>query len=652
MQKFEYATLVVDSARFLSKPQIDHETFHDSLNKYGADGWELVSIFTLARNQGDTHEATAVFKRFRFIIFRLSLFDPSLLTLPPMTGRGKFVLTLLILAIAGVGAYKWLHKVQPDAAANSTTSSSSHLRQQLRLETPPTKAALDPADFIEPLTSCPLLPPAGTYVAKDNTLDIELSEYAGYSGIVVANGGLEPSENSYFFRKHGFKVRIKLSEEESWPALNTGRLAASATTVDVLAAHCRNFQVVAPVQIGFSRGADGLVVRKEIRRINDLKGRTLVTAQFTEADFFLRYLTQEAGIPINVLSGPNDRPAPDKVNLLFAADAFAAGDIFLKDLQSGGNRLAGCITWAPKTTEVVDASNGAALILATNQNLLIVADILVVNKGFAAANPAQVAGLVDGVLEGNRLVRDNPSAHLDLIGKTFKWDKAQTQAELAKVHFSNLPENLAFYSGAIDSAGSFSGIYSSAILAYGSLIDKPVDAERYMAPQHLEALKAAGAFAGQQITLAPIRSSAARRPRTRSASQPKTSVSSLSPTPRNSTSRARKTKPTSSPSAASCRSAPARRFSSAATWTTPSSINSASKAATPSYARWRSRRWSFPRVAPAKFAASSSKTSKSPPPASKPSAAAGKNPPAPTPRKTAASKSSGSPSSDKTALHI
>jgi NitT/TauT family transport system substrate-binding protein len=421
-----------------------------------------------------------------------------------MTGRGKFVLTLLILAIAGLGAYKWLNKVQPDAAPSNPATASSTAPSTA----PSGKAALDPADFIEPLTTCPLLPPAGTYIAKDNTLDLELSEYAGYAGIVVANGGLDPSENSYFFRKHGFKVRIKLSEEESWPALNTGRLAASATTVDVLAAHCRNFQVTAPVQIGFSRGADGLIVRKEIRRINDLKGRTLVTAQFTEADFFLRYLTQEAGLGVNVLSSPADRPAPDKVNLLFAADAFAAGDIFLKELQSGGTRLAGCVTWAPKTTEIVDASNGAATQLTTNKNLLIIADILVVNKGFATANPAQVAGLVDGILEGNRLVRDNPSAHLDLIGKAFKWDRSQTQAELAKVHFSNLPENLAFYSGAIDAAGSFSGIYSSAILAYGSLIDQPVDADRYMAPQHLEALKTAGAFAGQQITLAPIRSTA------------------------------------------------------------------------------------------------------------------------------------------------
>lgn len=417
-----------------------------------------------------------------------------------MTARGKFVLTLLILAAAGIGAFKWWDKLKPTAPVAASASSSTTAKSS------PHGAPLDAADFITPLTACPVLPPAGAYVPKDNIVDLELSEYPGYSGIIVANGGLEPNENSFFFRKHGFKVRIKLSEEESWPALNAGRIAASATTVDVLAAYCRNFQVTAPVQIGFSRGADGLVVRKEIRRINDLKGRLLVTSQFTEADFFIRYLAQEAGLGVHLLNAPADRADPAKINLLFAKDAFVAGDLFLKDLQSGGTRLAGCITWAPKTTEVVDASKGAATLLTTNKNLLIVADILVVNKGFAAANPKLVAGLTEGVLEGNRLVRDNAAAHLDIIAKAFKWDRPKATAELAKVHFSNLPENLAFYSGAIDAAGSFSGIFSSAILAYGALIDQPTDADRYMNATHLTALQAAGAFAGQQISLAPIRS--------------------------------------------------------------------------------------------------------------------------------------------------
>ncbi len=429
-----------------------------------------------------------------------------------MTARGKFVVTLLILGLAAFGAHKWWNRLAPAALASATApaasaGSSASSGSGSASGSAASASKIDDAEFVAPLTACPILPPPAAYVPKDNVVDIELSEYAGYAGIVAANGGLEPSENSVFFRKHGFKVRIKLSEEESWPALNAGRIGVSATTVDVITAHCRNFAITAPVQIGFSRGADGLVVRKEIRRINDLRGKTLVTAQFTEADFFIRYLTQEAGIGVNLLASPGDAPAPDKVNLLFAADAFAAGDLFLKDLQAGGSQLAGCVTWAPKTTEVVEASAGKAQLLTTNKNLLIVADILVVNKGFAAANPKIVAGLVDGVLEGNRLVRDQPAAQLDTVAKAFKWSRDQAREELTKVHLSNLPENLAFYSGTIDSAGSFSGIFSSAMLAYGSLIDQPTDADKYMDASHLQALQTAGAYAEQRVAIAPIRSS-------------------------------------------------------------------------------------------------------------------------------------------------
>lgn len=418
-----------------------------------------------------------------------------------MTTRGKVVLTLLVLAVLAFGVYKWTGKNRPSSAPSETTASATTGNTAA-------KTALTASDFVSPVFSCPLLPPPVAYIPKDDTIDIELSEYAGYSGIIAANGGLAPSENSHFYKKHGFKVRITLSEEESWPALNTGRIGASATTVDVLTSYCRNFAVTAPVQIGFSRGADGIVVRKEIRRINDLRGRILVTSQFTEADFFIRYLAQEAGLAVNILNSPDDAPHPDKANLLFATDAFAAADLFLKDLKTGDNLLAGCVTWAPKTTETVDASNGAAVLLTTNKNLLIIADILVVNRGFAAANPKIVAGLVEGILEGNRLVRDHPGAQLDTIARAFKWTREKTSAELAKVHLSNLPENLAFYSGSMDSAGSFSGIYTSALLCYGPLIDNPVDADRYMDPSHLRALQAAGAFPGQTVSIAPIRSAA------------------------------------------------------------------------------------------------------------------------------------------------
>jgi NitT/TauT family transport system substrate-binding protein len=409
-----------------------------------------------------------------------------------MTARGKLVFTILFLAIVGFGVAKWWPKLKPGApisGGGKENGASSEL-------------------IVETHTEVPRLGPAGVYQSKDNIVDLELSVYAGYAGIVAANGGLEPNDNSVFAKKHGFKVRIKLSEEESWNALNAGKMAASATTVDVLAVYGRQFNAVVPVQIGFSRGADGVVVQTGIKRINDLKGKVLASAQFTEADFFIRYLAQEAGMPVKMLSSLDADVDPNAVNLVYSEDAMLACDAFTKDATG---KIVGCVTWAPKTTDTVKESAGKAHLLTTNRNLLIVADVLVVNKGFAAAEPDKVKGLVAGILEGNQMVRNNPDASLDVIAKAFStkgepWDKARAKLELQKIHFSNGPENLSFFSGAMDAAGSFSGIYQSAIYSYGSeLIKDPVDSDKFLDLKHLKALDTTGAFAGQTVSIAPIK---------------------------------------------------------------------------------------------------------------------------------------------------
>ena len=422
-----------------------------------------------------------------------------------MTAKGKIVFTLLFLAVVGVGVWKWKDKlIPPHPTFAPMTAGAPAGGGNAAVSTP---VAVQAGEVVETLTETPKLPAALPYQPKDNVVEVELSEYAGYAGFIAANGGLAPSENSVFFKKYGFKVSIRLSEEESWPALNTGRMAASATTADVLAIYGKQFQVMVPAQIGFSRGADGVVVRSDVKRINDLKGKILATSQFTEADFLIRYLAQEAGMALNMLPDLKTAPDADKLNLIYCKDAFAAGDLFLRDVKDGGKTIAGCVTWDPKTTEVATGSGGKAHVLTTTKNLLVVADILIVNKGFAQQNPKMVAGLAGGLLEGNRMVRDNPASQYDVIGKAFKWDRQKTQDELAKVHLSNLPENLAFFSGAIDAAGSFGGIYQSAVYAYGNqLIKDPADSDRFADLQFLKALDESGDFKGQQVAIAPIRS--------------------------------------------------------------------------------------------------------------------------------------------------
>ena len=304
-------------------------------------------------------------------------------------------------------------------------------------------------------------------------------------------------------------MRLTVKEDEDWSVLNEGKLGASVTTVDVLAAYGKQLHVVVPAQIGFSRGADGVVVRSDIKRINQLKGKTIATAQFTEVDFFIRYLAQEAGLTINALGSLDAQPHPERLNIVYTTEGFAAGDLFLNDLKSGKNRLAGAVTWEPKVSEVVEGSGGQAHVLTTNRNLLIIGDVLIVHRGLAQENPKIVEGLVQGLLEGNRMVRDKPDQYLDVVGRAFKWSREDTKSELANVHLANLPENLAFFSGSIDSAGSFGGIYQSAVLAYGSdLVRDPPDASRFTDLTALQTLEKSGIFKDQKVAIAPIRTGA------------------------------------------------------------------------------------------------------------------------------------------------
>src|ERR1700755_2710869 len=129
-----------------------------------------------------------------------------------MTARGKIALTILILAVVGLGAWKWWDRLtNKGTSATVPTSASSG-----------TNAAVDKKDVqapevVETLNEVSTLTPPASYQVKDNTVVVELSEYAGYAGFIAANGGMEPNTNSVFFKKHGFLVHLTMSEEESWP---------------------------------------------------------------------------------------------------------------------------------------------------------------------------------------------------------------------------------------------------------------------------------------------------------------------------------------------------------------------------------------------------------------------------------------------------
>ncbi len=413
------------------------------------------------------------------------------------SAAGNLITLLLLVGIIGLGVYLWLGKgkEQPTAAAPGNTATAVDKAE-------PDGDAPQP---IEPVVGTPPLEAAATYTPKDNVLAIDISEYAGYGGLIVANGGLEPNPESFFAKEYGFKVKISKSESETWSPLNNGRLAATATTTDALAVLGRQFEAVVPVQIGYSRGADMVVVDRGVASVNQLAGKVLAASQFNESEFFIRYLAQEAGLPVVVLRDLDSKPSSTELGLVFYEDAFVACDAYEHELNRSQARLNGCVGWTPRTDEVVEKSGGKAKVLVSNRNLLVVADVLAVNRGFAKAHPDMVRGLVHGILEGNRRLRDQQAANIGVVAKAFGWTEDEARDELAHVHLANLPENVAFFAGTIDSAGSFGGIFQSSVLAYGELLKNPTDAARFADASALDALAKKGLYADQRIAIAPIK---------------------------------------------------------------------------------------------------------------------------------------------------
>src|SRR4029450_6968521 len=163
---------------------------------------------------------------------------------PRFTALGRLVSLVLVAGLIDLGGYMVWNRMAnraaaPGGATESGDAGGAPEGQEVKVEVPK------------------LSPPAAVQF-KDTTAPIESREYAGYAGLIAANGGMDPTENSLFFKNHGFKVKLTISEDESWSELNEGKIAASVTTVDVLAAYGRQLHAVVPAQIGFSRGADGV----------------------------------------------------------------------------------------------------------------------------------------------------------------------------------------------------------------------------------------------------------------------------------------------------------------------------------------------------------------------------------------------------------
>src|SRR5215510_1991923 len=117
--------------------------------------------------------------------------------------------------------------------------------------------------------------------AQEPKVTIAMSGWTGFAPLSLA-------EKTGLFKKHGVDATIKfIPQKDRHLAIASGDVACAATTVETwIVWNANGVPTKQVVQLDKSFGADGMVVRKDIARITDLKGKTVAASAPGTAPFF------------------------------------------------------------------------------------------------------------------------------------------------------------------------------------------------------------------------------------------------------------------------------------------------------------------------------------------------------------------------------
>src|SRR3954454_10405257 len=345
-----------------------------------------------------------------------------------MTGRGKFVVTILILAVVGFGVYRWWDKIAPKGVSSNPSVDTAAVKKALDASKP-APAAVDVTSKLLAGTNAVSLvdgssiPPVSGVSdydkpMKDGKLIVEfpINVWPGWTPIIVANGGMEPNDGSVLFKKYGFYVRLALVDDpvKARDLFAGGHSHVLWGTLDMMALFSpelvKDSRTVPVIwqQIDWSGGGDGIVARGDLHNVNDFHiknghRRKVVLAQNSPSHYLIMSLLIDAGID------------PAEVDFKWAGDAPAAAKIFVQDKSFDA-----FVGWSPDIYTVSEKVPGTRLVVTTGSANHLIADVWAVRNDFYRDHPDIVANLVRGIFEGMDMVRKDVPRAAKLLAAAFK----------------------------------------------------------------------------------------------------------------------------------------------------------------------------------------------------------------------------------------
>ena len=407
------------------------------------------------------------------------------------TPLGKFVIFLFIVGCIVAAGYYFKDTIFPSKAGGKDVDLASFQKQQGGAEAhDPTGITTVTEYKYVPNQKLPAVKGTSNYKwDSKKVVQFPINVWIGWLPIVAANNGFAPNEESVFYKKYGFKVNLKLIDDPvvARDAFASGESHILWGTLDMMvlfAPELLKDSRTAPriyQQIDWSNGGDGIVVRSNIATVKDLKGKTIVYAQNSPSQYFINNLLLNAGIQ------------PREVKHKFTATAFEAAAAFVADPS-----IDACVSWAPDIYNIPEKVKGTRILTTTSEANKLIADVWAARADFANDHPEVIEGLVAGILDGMRMLKDDTvkAKAFQAMAEGYGMGVDEVKAMASDAHTTNFAENKEFFLNA-NSPSNFERTWKNITFVYKELdlLATPIRFDEVMDFSILKKLDSSGKFA-------------------------------------------------------------------------------------------------------------------------------------------------------------
>lgn len=287
---------------------------------------------------------------------------------------------------------------------------------------------------------------AGAAQAQNTKVGIGISGWTGFAPLTLA-------AKAGIFEKNGLDVTLKkIPQKDRHLAIAANDIQCAATTIETWivwnAAGVATKQIF---QLDKSYGADGMVVRNDIKSIADLKGKTIAASAPGTAPYFtLAWFLKKNGLTVKDVKVVNMEPGP-------AAQAFLAGQ----------NDAA--MTYEPYLGAVRDKPE-AGKIIATTLDYPMIMDTVGCTPKFLDDNPKAAKALADSYFQALEMIAADRQKAYEIMGADVRQSAEEFGKSASYLRWQDKAASQKFLS---DEIFTFSDEAAAILLEAGIIKQKP-----------------------------------------------------------------------------------------------------------------------------------------------------------------------------------